>query len=339
MEFYDRILCKQRSKCPYTINTLINAQNVDEKTFSKKTQREYVQCINDLISDLNIPGYSIEFFKNDNDKNSENYYFNLTCSDKIYLLYQIESVFAPIAINCMYHQIKSAESEALPLNDQAIINQLSTFMKLPNVFSRYYILQMFIDTIKNTNAKNFRDYNFFSRYKNDPKVGMTLHNRYKYNDDELFIFNDLLQNYSTFTLYLETFFFPVYESYVFCSILNYIEQKHNYDSPGKSLIEMYKLLTNYLNNDKLVEKLFSIENTSEYELKPKNLTKDAFLTPDFSNNDTINSSLYQRCIKGKKALFLNDNIPSLINKKYLLSLSPSLEKQILNQYVLASITK
>lgn len=335
IEFYDRLLWKRKNDTPPIINTMIKSRNTDEHTFIKSTHQNYLQCVNDLIKDLNIPGYSIKFTKNVSEESEEKTY-RMRLSDKIYLLYQIESVFAPIAINCMYQNVKQCNTGTILLDDQAVINRLSSFMKLPNVFSRSYILQMFTDTIKYNTLKELRNDSFFRNYKIDPNAVVTLVKNYKDQEDS-FIFYNLLSNYSTFVSYLETFFFPLYESYVFCSLWNYIEQIHNELTPTGRLIEMYKLLMDYLNDEKLVEKLFSIENISEYSFLATKLRKDVFRTPDFSDDATTDSSVYQRCIKGKKSLSLDGNIPTFINKEYILSFKPMLEKQIQTQYILASI--
>lgn len=118
------------------------------KPFPLNRYEKYMNCVNRLLS--SIGAHEI-------DKDSVTYGIKLpngsaithclTLSDKIYLRYQIEKVFAPSTIDCLYQNLIQAKNKAYALNTQTIIDTLASCLRLPNVFTRQYILQMAVDTI------------------------------------------------------------------------------------------------------------------------------------------------------------------------------------------------
>ena len=86
---------------------------------------------------------------------------NLSLSDKIYLRYQIEKIFAPIMIDSMYQNIANTIHTHNALNDQATINRLSSCFTLPNVFTRHYIFQRLLIRWQNTVTKDLTTHTFF----------------------------------------------------------------------------------------------------------------------------------------------------------------------------------
>ena len=316
------------------INPVINSHK-ESKAFRSSDYKKYIHCISHLLSQSKIE----DLDKNINYVPEENIpEHNLALSDKIYLRYQIEKVFAPMMIDCMYRNINLTANTFNALNDQATINRLSSCFTLPNVFTRHYIFQMAVDTLTKHSENGFDDSYFFSKYVSAPTAIVTkIH-------DSVDPFRShkavsvWLNRYESFVNYLAHMLLPIYENIFFIKIWHCIRAKYPDRNEAECIVYLYKLLSQYLNNTDCVQKLFSTEETfwkvgkdlrqSNPKLKPEHI-----LRPSFIPDKDINTKLYHQCILSQKITSKQEPIPEFLNLKYLNQYAPSPNENIQSFYI------
>ena len=144
----------------------------------------------------------------------------MSLSDKIYLRYQIEDIFSPVMIDCIYRNIFPTVATSFSMDDQATINLLSSCLTLPNVFTRQYIFQMGMDTIIKHPDYDFGASDFFSQYQIDTRaivISARTKTNYLRRQMNLSIF---LNQYVNFVNYLGHMLLPVYENYFLILLWN-----------------------------------------------------------------------------------------------------------------------
>ena len=299
------------------------------KAFSFTQYDKYMNCVNHLLA---------SFSAKEIDKNSVSYTSdrsntarNLNLSDKIYLRYQIEKVFAPSTINCLYQNIVPTKNEVYDLTDQKSINLLAACLRLPNVFTRQYILQMAIDTISKHYDYSFKESDFFTKKLNSPEAIVTLAQP-RYNYLNAFYKMGIWANqYQNAMNYLTQILFPVYENYFFCALWNAIKNTSPEKTDAQVVVEMYKLLQCYLNNAENVEELFATDNVIINDLsKPM----ENIIHPSFTLDEDVDTTLYKHCLVAHTLTYKNEPIPDFISLSYMSNISSNSDKQIQNFYIL-----
>ena len=357
LEFYDFTVA--RSSGNNNINTsilpIIEGHTIG-KSFLPNKCVKYIDCVNKLLIPIEL--YEIKEVRKEKEnseikenkevkkdkKDSEikgvfatydGKFYNysdikhyLTLSDKIYLRYQIEKVFAPNTINCLYQNVVHTKNTTYALNDQPSANALAACLRLPNVFTRQYILQMAVDTISKHFDYNFRNTNFFTSKKLNSNIGMIQSERLFLNKPQKLI--NWNNQYSNAINYLEKILFPVYENYFFCALWNAIDEIHRDEkyTDAQILIEMYKLLQKYLNNPENVKKLFATDDIVTKNFndsdKAETFQRKNIIHPIFKIGLVDDNSLYKTCLIAHNLTYKDGIIPDFINRSHLLFLSSNL---------------
>lgn len=333
LEFYNFTVNRQSK--PSGILPILDAHKTG-KTFSFTQYDKYINCVNHLLASFavkEIDKNSISYTPD-----SSNTARNLNLSDKIYLRYQIEKVFAPSTINCLYQNIVPTKNEVYDLTDQKSINLLAACLRLPNVFTRQYILQMAIDTISKHYDYAFKESDFFTEKLNPPEtiVGLA---QSRYNYLNAFYKMDIwAHQYRKAMNYLTQILFPVHETYFFCALWNAIRTTSPQNTDAQIVVKMYKLLQCYLNNPENVEELFATDNVIIKEaLKPTGLNPDNIIHPSFTLDEDVDTTLYKHCLVAHTLTYKNEPIPDFISLSYLNKITNKPAKQIQNFYILESV--
>ena len=296
MEFFQLILSRRKieeiqdfNTCPdkikeiqgFNICPIINIHK-ENKKFQFSHYNNYIQCVIYLLSQCKIESLDKYIACEMIEPIAEH---NLSLSDKIYLRYQIEKIFAPIMIDSMYQNIANTIHTHNALNDQATINRLSSCFSLPNVFTRHYIFQMAVDTLTKHSDEGFGDSYFFQKYIEVPTAAMTR----VYNSVDPFrphnALSIWLERYESFVKYLSHMLMPVYENLYFIKLWHSIRSTYPEKNEAECIVDLYKLLRQYLNNEDCVQKLLSTEETflEKEENKEKKDKKNNFLPSFFSS--------------------------------------------------------
>lgn len=252
----------------------------------------------------------------------------LLLSDKLYLRYQIEKIFCPILIDCMYQntvnaRVTLAAKEADNSKDQKhplenYLDIIASCALLPNVFTRHYLLQMCFDTISKHSDYSFKDSYFFTRFKEAPRAIVT----YAKNEElsSLIKTQTLIEKYYEFINYLGRFIFPVIENYFFCTLWeNYFISFPN-DTPAQAVLNIYFQIRKYLNTEDITPKLLNTENILlSSKVKNPKLHSNHIIRPDFSvaPNSKPDAELYHKCIKACSQKLFETPIPDFISFDYL----------------------
>lgn len=259
---------------------------------------------------------------------------NMSLSDKIYLRYQIEDIFSPVMIDCIYRNIFPTVATSFSMDDQATINLLSSCLTLPNVFTRQYIFQMGMDTIIKHPDYDFGASDFFSQYQIDTRaivISARTKTNYLRRQMNLSIF---LNQYVNFVNYLGHMLLPVYENYFLILLWNSVRNTFPEKSEGGSILYLYKLLRHLLNDKDFVEELFSTEDVilnatpKFHKLEPAHI-----LHPSFSASQDIDLHLYKRCLLSKNITAEQEPVPSFLNLEYLNSLAIEPSKYVQSYFI------
>lgn len=347
LEFYDFLV--RRSPSRYKEKTIQNIKSNDSilpildayitgKPFTPFKYKEYINCLNKLLSSIEateIDNGSVAY----NPCNNEDSCFpphRLVLSDKIYLRYQIEKVFAPSAINCLYQNILPTRGEVYALNEQDSVNLLASFLKLPNVFTRQYILQMAVDVISQHYDYNFKDSDFFTK-KMDLTDAIISFASTKYNHLNNFYKMDTWKSrYRNTINYLSKILFPIFENYFFCALWNIIKNANKNYIDAQIIFEMYILLRDYLNDSTNVKELFATDEIiikHNSSLKTKNIIHPSF---KYDEKATIDTTLYKNCLTANSLTYKNLLIPDFITYGYLEEIIGKHQTYIQNLYIIES---
>lgn len=329
-EFYQFMVYQNYSALSYSILPIINSHE-EERPFSTSTYKKYSKSISNLLSSITIEPLD----RNIHYETTKDTYIEhrLSLSDKIYLRYQIEKVFSPIMIDCMYENIEPTIKTTFALDDKATINRLSSCLCLPNVFTRQYIFQMAIDTIIKHNDKDFGDSDFFTIFQKDHTSIMNMARpkvNYLAQQNKLSIW---LGRYCNFVNYLAHMLLPVYENYFFVLLWDAVCKKFPEKSKSQCIIYLYELLRYFFNNEDCVTNLLSTEDIilssqlKNYKLKPEHI-----LHPSFARND-VNTQLYQSCLLSQNLLKRTNPVPDFLNLQYLNSFAAEASKYIQSYYI------
>lgn len=345
MEFFQLILSRRKieeiqdfNTCPdkikeiqgFNICPIINIHK-ENKKFQFSHYNNYIQCVIYLLSQCKIESLDKYIACEMIEPIAEH---NLSLSDKIYLRYQIEKIFAPIMIDSMYQNIANTIHTHNALNDQATINRLSSCFSLPNVFTRHYIFQMAVDTLTKHSDEGFGDSYFFQKYIEVPTAAMTR----VYNSVDPFrphnALSIWLERYESFVKYLSHMLMPVYENLYFIKLWHSIRSTYPENNEAECIVALYKLLRQYLNNEDCVQKLLSTEETflEKEENKEKKDKKNNFL-PSFFLHKKKNISLYHQCILSQNITSKQEAIPEFLSLKYLNQYAPNPTDNIQSFYI------
>jgi len=345
MEFFQLILSRRKIKeiqdfntCPdkikeiqgFNICPIINIHK-ENKKFQFSHYNNYIQCVIYLLSQCKIESLDKYIACEMIEPIAEH---NLSLSDKIYLRYQIEKIFAPIMIDSMYQNIANTIHTHNALNDQATINRLSSCFSLPNVFTRHYIFQMAVDTLTKHSDEGFGDSYFFQKYIEVPTAAMTR----VYNSVDPFrphnALSIWLERYENFVKYLSHMLMPVYENLYFIKLWHSIRSTYPEKNEAECIVALYKLLRQYLNNEDCVQKLLSTEETFlEKEENKEKKDKKNNLMPSFFLHKKKNTSLYHQCILSQNITSKQEAIPEFLSLKYLNQYAPNPTDNIQSFYI------
>lgn len=343
LEFYNFTVnrhAKESSKV-FGILPILNG-HTPEKNFSSIQYNKYITSVNHLLASVaakEIDKNSVTY-----DYDSSNTACKLNLSDKIYLRYQLEKVFAPSTINCLYQNTVTTKDKIYALNEQNTINLLASCLRLPNVFTRQYILQMAVDTISKHYDALDKDSDFFTKKMESPALIMTL-SRTKYNHlNEFYKMDTWVRRYRNAMSYLTQILFPVYENYFFCALWNTVKIAHSKYTDAQIVVEMYKLLQHYLNNQENVENLFatddiiinSLPKLDGFELN--NIIHPSFILAEEAGKagKGVDHILYKHCLIAHTLTYKDELTPDFISLPYLDKIANKPHKQIQDLYILES---
>lgn len=279
--------------------------------FSPQEYNNYKNSIYHLLTNisLNIIDEALPL-------NKEASSHKLSLSDKIYLRYQIEKIFSPILIDCMYQNTINTKGKKHTLTEH--LDTIATCSLLPNVFTRHYILQMCLDTIYKHFDYDFRDSYFFTRFKEAPRAFATYANN---NEMSNYIkMQVLMDRYYEFMNYLGRFLFPVIENYFFCTLWENYSASFPDHSPAQIVLNLYFQLRKYLNIPKNANDLFKTEEiilsskSEKPQLKLNHIIKPQFCINTETRTDTL---LYHDCILACSPEPDESPIPDFISIDYL----------------------
>jgi len=332
LEFYNFTVNRQLK--PSGILPILDAHKT-KKAFSPTQYNKYIVSVNHLLASIaakDIDKDSITY-----DSNCSNTARNLNLSDKIYLRYQIEKVFAPSTINCLYQNAVATKDEVYDLSDQKNINLLAACLRLPNVFTRQYILQMAIDTITKHHDYSFKESDFFMK-KRESSDSIMSYARTKHNHlSEFYKMVIWSYQYRNAMNYLTQILFPVHENYFFCALWNIIKNAHPHNTDAQIVVEMYKLLQYYLNNPEYVAELFATDDVIINSLPKLNGFKpDNIIHPLFISGKKVDTTLYKHCLIAHTLTYKDELIPDFISLSYLDKIAAKPHRQIQDFYILES---
>lgn len=290
---------------PSSILPILNAYK--KINFKKKQYNKYKESVHRLLTAI-----SLDVVDNSLSLAKQPIVHNMLTSDKIYLRYQIEKLFSPIMIDCMYQNIIPTKGKKHTLTP--LLDTIAACSILPNVFTRHYILQMCLDTISKHFDYNFKDSYFTANLKEDPFImGKQMSSNGIFSNAKLQI---LSNRYSEFINYLGRFLFPIMENYFFCTLWENCPAS----SPAEKALKIYLQIREYLNNKDFVHDLFK---TEEIILTPLSgntkLKSDDIIRPDFSLNkeSLTDTTLYHDCIMACSPEPTEPPIPDFISLNYL----------------------
>jgi len=218
---------------------------------SRMVLRNYKKSILRLLSNVNI-GSIDTLLDGTLPKPSH----KMALSDNIYLRFQIEQVFAPAAIDCLYQNIHRNKDKSY-MGDIPV-NRIASFLRLPNVFTRQYVLQMVMDMLIPDPEEKFTEGFFLDDFPN-PEVMLALEPSFESLDDrQKFVL--LLDRYEKFIDYLSKIAFPIFENYFFCTLWDAL-CKSGFCGTTEKVIEcFYSQLKDFLNSEEHVEDIFNVRN-------------------------------------------------------------------------------
>ena len=338
LEFYDFLVSRTATTTDYSssIVPLLHGYTAG-KSFTDSSYHKYIESIHKLLVNINakdIDKGTIDF--------STALPHKLLSSDKIYLRYQIEKIFAPTTIDCIYQNIHATNNTYCSLCDQSSIDLISSCLQLPNVFTRQYILQMAVDIISKHYDYNFRTTTFLSKKTESSNILM----RYSHaRTDAISEFTKLdtwKAQFRNMINYLTQLAFPIYENYFFCVLWSTVKNSDPTSTDAQIVIKLYKLLQHYLNTPCVVENLFNTENiiiNSEPSLKGFDASK--IIKPNFTcghkighQSNSIDVRLYKSCLLAHTLSFKKEPLPEFISLSYLAHPTSEIKKNIQNMYIL-----
>lgn len=336
LEFFNFTVARrsENSSGTSSIQPILDAHKIG-KNFSPAQYDKYITSVNHLLASIAAKDIDKDSITYDSDSSSTSCKLNL--SDKIYLRYQIEKVFAPSTINCLYQNTVATKGKIYALHEQNNINLLASCLRLPNVFTRQYILQMAIDTIAKHYDYSVHDSDFFTKKLKSPALIMN-NSVSKYNYLNEFNKMDIwIKRYRNTMNYLNHILFPVHENYFFCALWNAVKNTHSHYTDAQIAVEMYKLLQLYLNNPENVEKLFATDNviinspTISGRFNPDNI-----IHPSFKSGKKVDTTLYKHCLIAHTLTYKDELIPDFISLSYLDKIADKPHRQIQDLYILES---
>ena len=332
-EFYDFIVTRRKPSA--NINSILDAF-IQKKHILSINYKNYISSVNRLLASIGAKDIDKDYIQYSSDSNSK-----LLMSDRIYLRYQIEKIFAPSTISCLYQNISATQGTAYSLCDQPTIETLASCLRLPNVFTRHYIFQMAVDIISKHYGCKFHASNFFKNAQESPNALMTYADSNTSYLDKFFKLDAWKANYRHFITYLMQMVFPIYENYFFCSIWDLLKADNPDATDAERVKKMYGLFRDYLNNPDNTCELFSTEDKiihADPALSgfDSNCIIHPVLAYDIKDLNSINSELYKNCLIAHTLTFSSDAklVPDFLNMDYLNSLSKTLKRKIQNIYIL-----
>ncbi len=335
MEFYSLLPERRNSNkdgISSNIAPVINAYS--EQPFDNGNYKEYCECIKYILKFINSDTLIESVNADDMHKNK------MLPSDIIYLLSQIEKVFAPLTINCIYQNIAKTANTPVNLCDQKSINLISQCLRLPNVFSRQYILQMAIDTIAYHDDYNFKDDDFLSqKLKEQDSVAFKVHPRDPSRRHVQSILDNWFDDYRVMMDYLIDIFFPVCENYFFCALWDGVKSMLPEGTDADVAVKMYKILRCYLNNDEKRHTLFATEDVIINSEPPLTGFDEKKITrPVFGMFKDFDSKIYKDCLVAHKNTYKDHIMDPFISIDYFNKISPGIKEMIQTDIVLKILT-
>lgn len=313
LEFYQYTVYykgfKDKTRDASSILPILNAHN--SINFSIQEYNNYKNSMYRLLSNI-----SLDIIDGNLQPDKKPITHKLLLSDKIYLRYQIEKLFSPILIDCMYQNTVNTKGKKHTLTEH--LSTIATCSLLPNVFTRHYILQMCLDTIYKHFNYDFRDSYFFTRFKESPRAFATYSNNEAMSS--YIKLQVLMDRYYEFMNYLGRFIFPVIENYFFCTLWGNYSSSFPDETPAQIALNIYFRLRKYLNNPKIVHELFKTEDiilsskTEKPKLKSSHIIKPNFSIDKETKPDTL---LYHNCIMACSPEPNEPLIPDFISLNYL----------------------
>ena len=329
-EFYDFLVSRRKPHPTWNILPIFNAHTVG-KPFLFAGYTKYITTVHKLLTSINAKEIDKDNVQELSDTTNK-----LTLSDRIYLRYQIEKIFAPSTINCLYQNIVATRNQVYSLCDQDSVDFLASCLKLPNVFTRQYILQMAIDTIAKHYDYDFGDSDFFSNKKEVSALVTYSHSKTSYSGAYVKL-NAWKIRYRNLINYLSQIVFPIFENYFFCSLWDMLKRDTPDATDADNAVKMYALLRDYLNNAENAHDLFDTDNkiiNSKPALKDFDSKKIIHPILKYEATSFIDFSLYKQCLISHTLTFKDGFAPDFISLEYLNSLSSRLKEIIQNSYIL-----
>lgn len=259
-------------------------------------------------------------------------------SDKLYLKAQIEELFNFDLIDMLFFASTST-SEALnkDLTTQAELDFFMGCSKLPNYFSRTYLIQMIFDCCKHIFN---RESIFFKKYYENRDVFGKFTETKKHIFEETEHLNQWHSDFNYFIKYMVSFAFPIYTNLFMCILFDDIAIQ-NPDMTEMEMIESaYKDLSSYLCKTEIYDTFCNFDKLiCEHIQKnhPKFSPTAIYSTNSFDKKLSKSElDIYHRCI-----LAVNDSstqkTQSLLDKAYLYSIANHPDINIQSYFVLGSI--
>lgn len=324
LEFFQYTVSYKSSKNnkyePSSILPILGAHN--STSFSTPKYKNYKESMYQLLSNV-----SLEVIDKNIQPRKKAIAHKLLLSDKIHLRYQIEKIFSPILIDCMYQNTINARDmvdtkDTIKTKDmkhplENSLDLIASCVLLPNVFTRHYLLQMCFDTICKHFDYAFKDSYFFTRFKESPRAIAT----YAQNEElsSLIKTQMLIEKYYEFINYLGRFLFPLIENYFFCTLWENYSVAYPNATPAEIVLNMYFQIRKYLNTEEIAHRLLNTEDVMlSFKFQKPKLTSDDIIKPDFStaSNNKPDVKLYHECIKACSTKQLEPPIPDFISLDY-----------------------
>ncbi len=321
-EFYQTII-----KIPDAKNFLKSTIDIsNQKGLGISEYEKYINSINYLYDLIHIDALDNNILFATKATNFERY---LSLSDKLYLRYQFEQMFAPYTISCIYKNISQLSNTPFSLSDQININRIATCLHLPNVFTRQYILQMAFDTLKYHSKEINRNHDFFTKYSSDANIiarHVSRQSDYMHRNN---IPAQWLDQYENFTSYLSLMLFPILENYFLITMWKWAEKEFN--NVTDRFLYLYRLFCLLLNDEASITKLLSTEEILCNPPYGTKLPQSAIIYPCFTQ-EYIDKNLYSKCLRANHLHPLK-NIPDFISLKYLNSYVEKAPENIQSLYI------
>lgn len=219
--------------------------------------------------------------------------------DYLYYKYCLEQLFNFDLIYCLDKNINELDrycnqnfSDNIPF-----IDFITCCINLPNVFSRYLLVQIAFDSFKT--EQDLSSSCLLDRLKAPDVIAKFKDSSTRLTDSHLRL-SQWQKRYSDFINYLSKVVFPVYESYFFTLLYEQYNPSHSHQTTADSLLKLYFALMDYLSSEDVYSEFLHpesiIKNAWNQNRLPNQgpINLESIIVPDYQIDAHLNTGLFRR---------------------------------------------